>query len=129
MVQETIAGRQVITQPAGHLDDNESLLDAVRRESLEETGLEFEPSALVGVYRWRNPKSGHTWLRFAFTGEIETGRDPSPRDSDIERALWMTEAKIRSEPARLRSPQVLASIDDYNAGKRISLDVLADLED
>ena len=38
MVEEMVDGSVVINQPAGHLEPGESLIEAVRRESLEETG-------------------------------------------------------------------------------------------
>lgn len=37
-------------QPAGWVDPGEDLLAAVKREIKEETGLEFEPTAIVGIY-------------------------------------------------------------------------------
>lgn len=36
--------------PGGTVEAGESVLDALRREVLEETGLEIEPGRLVGVY-------------------------------------------------------------------------------
>ncbi len=127
MVEEMIAGRKVITQPAGHLDEGENLVDAVRREVLEETGLTFSPSYLVGIYQGKTADNDHTWLRFTFTGEILSNVEPSPRDADILRAFWMSEVDIRSDESRIRSPQVLAGLDDYNAGQRFSLDLLREL--
>ena len=37
MIEESIDGQKVLNQPAGHLERNESLLNAVKREVLEET--------------------------------------------------------------------------------------------
>ena len=37
MVEELSQGKTVINQPAGHLEPNESLIEAVIREVLEET--------------------------------------------------------------------------------------------
>ena len=47
------------------------LKNAVVREALEETGYRFRPTALVGIYNWRNEDKDVTYLRFAFAGEIE----------------------------------------------------------
>jgi hypothetical protein len=68
--EHTSAGLR-INQPAGHLEAGETLVDAVIRETLEETGCRFEPSALVGVYlaHYDRPASaGATYLRFTFCG-------------------------------------------------------------
>ena len=48
LVEETKDGRRVLNQPAGHLEDGESLLEAVVRETLEETGWTFRPRAWSG---------------------------------------------------------------------------------
>jgi ADP-ribose pyrophosphatase YjhB (NUDIX family) len=113
-------------QPAGHLEDGESLVDAVRREVFEETAHHFEPEGLLGVYRWRHPQ-GHTYLRFAFTGRV-TGYDPtSPLDAGILRAVWMTPEEIRATASRHRSPLLARCVQDYLAGKSYPLDMLSDL--
>jgi len=128
MVEETIGGQAVINQPAGHLEEHESLLDAVKREVLEETAWEFEPRHLLGVYRWPQPEKDRIWLRFNFTGEAvrDTGRALDP---DIDRALWLTESEIISlhDAGKLRSPQVWRAMLDFRAGKQYPLDLLVDL--
>ena len=50
IVQERAARRVVLNQPAGHLEDGESLQQAVIREALEETGYPFVPEAITGLY-------------------------------------------------------------------------------
>jgi ADP-ribose pyrophosphatase YjhB (NUDIX family) len=129
VVEEVVCGRTVWNQPAGHLEDGESLVEAVIRETLEETGWTFEPEGLVGIYRWRQSESGITYLRFAFFGR-EIAHDPERRlDSDVRRCLWVTRAELAAASDRLRSPMVLRSVDDYLNGPRFPLDVLVDLVD
>ena len=53
MVEETTEDGVRYNQPAGHLEAHESLLDAVVRETMEETAHHFAPEALLGIYRWR----------------------------------------------------------------------------
>jgi len=128
LVQEMDAGNRVLNQPAGHLEDGESLLAAVRREVLEETAWQFEPRSVVGIYRWRHPRTGITFVRFSFAGLLlahDTGRSLDP---DIERVVWLRDAEVRMQESSLRSPLVLRSIDDYLAGRSWPLDILADLE-
>jgi ADP-ribose pyrophosphatase YjhB (NUDIX family) len=126
LVEEEADGKLVLNQPAGHLDEGESLLDAVVRETLEETACHFEPEALLGIYRWVHPEKNITYVRFAFIGRItreETGRK---LDDGIIRALWLTPREIRAQGARHRSPLLELTLNDYLAGKRYSLDLLND---
>lgn len=111
-------------QPAGHLEEGESLLDAVIRETLEESAWHFTPTALVGVYQYRQAASGITYLRFAFSGEL-SGHDAGRKlDTGIVRALWMPVADIRAKRIKHRSPLLMRCVDDYLAGKRHPLDIL-----
>lgn len=127
-VEERVGGELVINQPAGHLDPGENLIEAVVRETLEETAWHFEPEALVGIYLWRQPQNGSTFLRFSFAGRV-SGHDTSlDLDDGIERALWLTRDQIISQQPRLRSPMVLRGVDDFLAGQRIPLAVLESLD-
>jgi 8-oxo-dGTP pyrophosphatase MutT (NUDIX family) len=128
LVQECAAGKRVLNQPVGHLEDGESLLAAVRREVLEETAWQFEPRTIVGIYRWRHPETGVTFVRFTFAGTLlghDSGRSLDP---DIEEVVWLSEAELRQQQDSVRSPLVLSCVDDYLAGKSWPLEILADLE-
>src|SRR5262245_24171590 len=125
MVEERISGGLVINQPAGHLEDAESLVAAVIRETREETAWRLQPQALVGTYLWRNPDNGRSFLRFAFCGAVDDHRPRQPLDKGIVRAAWFSHEELRAQPARLRSPLVLRCIDDFLAGKRQTLDSVA----
>lgn len=124
IVEERASGRIVFNQPAGHLEDGESLAEAVIRETLEETAWVVEPEAVTGVYLWRNPANGKAFLRVAFAVRC-LQRDPDRAlDDGILQALWMSPAQLRSARAKLRSPLVMSCIDDYLAGRRYPLDML-----
>ncbi|HYA37271.1 MAG TPA: NUDIX hydrolase [Candidatus Methylomirabilis sp.] len=129
LVEEQADGRLVLNQPAGHLDEGESLMDAVVRETLEETAWHLVPESLLGIYRWPHPSKGITYLRFAFIGRVTRHESERALDRDIVRALWLTPEEIRSERARHRSPQVERCINDYLAGRRYPLELLRDLGD
>lgn len=121
LVEERVGGRLVFNQPAGHVEPGEDILDAVVRETLEETTGHFRPQALLGSYLWQHPGTGALSLRFAFIGEVtrfDTGRALDP---DIERTVWLTRAELLERVDCLRSPLVLGCIDDYLAGQRAPL--------
>jgi ADP-ribose pyrophosphatase YjhB (NUDIX family) len=124
LVEEMTDAGILFNQPAGHLEEHESLLDAVRREMFEETAHHFEPEALLGVYHWRHPTKDRTYLRFAFTGVI-TGFDPTAAlDEGILRAVWMTPEEISAARMRHRSPFVDQCVADYLSGRRFPLDLI-----
>lgn len=124
LVEEETSRGRLFNQPAGHLDPGESLIDAVARETLEETAYTFEPAALLGIYQYHSAEDGVTYLRFAFTGTL-TGHDSSRiLDTGVIRAAWLAPGEIRREQARHRSPLVMRCIDDYLAGRRYPLAAL-----
>jgi len=127
IVEEEADGRVVYNQPAGHLDEGESLTAAVVREVLEETAWHFRPEALLGVYRWTNPETKITYLRVCFRGECDAHEPRRALDKGILRACWMTRAEIENLKSQLRSPLVLRCVDDYLAGKRYPLALLTDM--
>jgi 8-oxo-dGTP pyrophosphatase MutT (NUDIX family) len=128
VVEERIRGRLVINQPAGHVEDRESLLAAVIRETREETAWLFEPQSLLGVYHWRNPDNGVTTLRFAFRGQVTDHRPQQALDHPVVRTLWLTPAELQARANSLRSPLVLRCVDDWLAGKSLPLNTVADLD-
>ncbi|HOY85991.1 MAG TPA: NUDIX hydrolase [Methylotenera sp.] len=127
LVEETTDRGNRFNQPAGHLEDNETLLEAVVRETLEETAYDFTPEALLGVYHWKHAHNDTTYLRFAFIGKVGTHYHAQPLDDGIIRAVWMTVDEIRNQAHLMRSPQVLTCIEDYLAGKQFPLSVLTHL--
>jgi len=127
MVEETIEGQRVINQPAGHLDPDENLVDAVIRETQEETAWRFSPEAVTGIYLWKHPKNGESYLRVAFCGSCDNHDESQALDAGIDAALWMTREQLIQQSDRLRSPMVIDCIDDYLTGKRYPLDCLIDV--
>ena len=128
MVEEEADGRLVYNQPAGHLEPGESLLDAVARETLEETGVTFAPTHLVGIYRWTVPEDAdRTYLRFCFAGSAVAVTSNPVLDAAVRRVLWLSRPDLEELGPHLRSPMVLRCIDDYLTGKHHSLDLLHDV--
>ena len=129
MVEEETEDGVQYNQPAGHLEATESLVDAVIRETLEETAHRFVPDAVLGIYRWRAPNRDRVYLRVAFTGQV-TDFDPTlTLDTGILRALWMTPAEIDAVRARHRSPLIALCLADHRAGRRYPLDLLTHYAD
>ena len=147
LVEELTPDGVRYNQPAGHLDHGESLLQAAVREALEETGCRVWPTALVGIYQWSPSGKGElTYLRFAYAAELVDGapqpaglvirsrrhagedqahETPADLDEGILRALWLSYDEVLACRDRHRSPLVLQCLDDYRAGRRYPLELIA----
>ena len=125
LVEENINDELVFNQPAGHLEHGETIIEAVKREVLEETAWEFEPEYLVGVYLYPNPNNADiTYLRFCFYGHCSNEHKGQALDDGIVRAAWLSREEIENERERMRSPLVEQCIDDYLKGNRYPLDII-----
>jgi len=122
-VEEDQDGRRVLNQPAGHLDPGESVIAACAREVMEETAHDFEPTGLVGIYRYYFAAKDVTFLRFCFSGTLEGVEKGRALDKEIVALEWLDPAELRRRAPEHRSPLVQKCADDFLAGKRYPLDV------
>ena len=128
IVEEHACGQVVFNQPAGHLEPDESLIDAAVRETLEETGHRFRPQHLLGVYLWHSEPAQKSFLRVTFVGSAGPPSGVPRLDEGIVAAHWMSRNQLLALHDRLRSPMVLRCIDDYRAGIRYPLDALTHVD-
>ena len=127
LVEELTERGNRYNQPAGHLEDGESLIQAVIRETMEESAYEFTPEALLGIYHWKHQHNDTTYLRFAFIGSVGMHYPLQELDDGIVQAVWMDIDEMRDKANLMRSPQVLTCAEDYLAGKRFSLTAITHL--
>ena len=126
-VEERANGHLVINQPAGHLEPDESLLEAAIRETREETGWNVRITHVVGAYQWKATETGRHYLRFAFAAEPLDEIPGATLDEGIVRTLWLTPQELQAEQARHRSPLVWRTVADYLGGNRHPLSLVAQL--
>lgn len=116
VVEETINDKALWNQPAGHLEANETLVQAAARELWEETGIDAIPQHFIRMHQWIAPDNT-PFLRFLFAIELNETCATWPNDGDIDRCLWVTADEILNA-SNLRSPLVAESIRCYQSGQR-----------
>ena len=124
MVEELAQGRAVFNQPAGHLEADESLMQAALRETLEETGWDVELTAVTGIYLYTAPSNGITYQRICFAAKPVRHHPDLALDHGIIGPQWLTRDELIAQSKRLRSELVIQCIDDYLAGERFALSLL-----
>lgn len=128
LVEEETPEGLMLNNPAGHLEQGESPLDAVVREALEETARVFAPESFQGVYLARFVRPARqedvTYVRLAFSGQVGEPIVGRALDQGIVRTLWMTPEELAACAERHRSPLVLQCVQDHASGRRLPLDAV-----
>ncbi|EKT56372.1 NUDIX domain-containing protein [Providencia sneebia] len=122
VVEEWINGKPTWNQPAGHLEADETLLEAAERELLEETGIQGRPQKLIKIHQWVAPDKT-PFIRFLFSLELTEPCVTQPQDSDISCCHWVS-AETIFESKTLRSPLVAESMHCFLSGMSYPLDIL-----
>lgn len=120
MVEEHKLGQLVLNQPAGHVENDESLIEAAKREALEETGHDVHLDSFLGFYRYQAP-NGVNYCRATFIAH-SAKKITEQLDSDITACHWLSIDQIKQRPHR--SHLVLDNIKDYLDGKRFDLSIV-----
>ncbi|WP_426205394.1 NUDIX hydrolase [Pseudomonas sp. TWP3-1] len=124
MVEEHKAGRNVLNQPAGHLDPDETLIEAAIRETLEETGWDVEPTGVIGIYLYTAPSNSVTYQRVCFAAKALKHHADYQLDDGIVGAKWLTREELMAQRDNWRSELIIRCIDDYLAGNHFSLELI-----
>ncbi|WP_333498523.1 NUDIX hydrolase [Kluyvera sp. CHPC 1.2972] len=124
VVEETINGKALWNQPAGHLEADETLVQAAERELWEETGIRAKPQYFLRMHQWLAPDNT-PFLRFLFVIELDSLCATEPHDSDIDRCLWLSADEIL-QAKNLRSALVAESIRSYQQDARYPLSLIGE---
>lgn len=120
---DELAGGLVLNQPAGHLDPGEGLLEAALRETREETGWEVRLTGVIGVSLATAP-NGITYYRTTFHAEPVRRIEDQVLDPVIHAVHWLSYEEMLANSARMRSPLVLPTVEQYRRGHLYPLDLI-----
>ena len=124
MVEEHSSSGLVFNQPAGHLEENETLQQAAVRETYEESGWTVELTGLLGLSIYHSTHNNTTYHRTTFFAKAISHNKSQKLDRGIERAVWMSYEEILAVSKRMRSPLVIRSIEQYLDGQRYPLEFI-----
>lgn len=115
--------------PAGWLEVGENPIDGAKREVQEETGHEFTPTNVLGIYSFvvkasKVQKETHHPIKIIFLGKISDEKIRELED-DVSETKWFTPEEIQNmDAATLRDVDIKTMVKDYFAGKKYSLELL-----
>ncbi|MEY8263376.1 MAG: NUDIX hydrolase [Bermanella sp.] len=111
-VEELDAGQLVYNQPAGHLEENESLIAAAVRETQEESAYLCEITGYLGLYTYTAASNGVTYHRHCFVGKALSYDAQATLDEGIRGIRWLTPQELIASN-KARSPLVIRCAEDY----------------
>jgi len=124
MVKESFGADFVYNQPAGHLEVDETLIEAAVRETLEETAWDVAIRHFLGIYQATSPHNNVHYVRHCFIADPLQQREDYEPDPDIFSVHWLTMEEIKQNEYKLRSPMVLKVLEDYLKGIKFPLSLL-----
>lgn len=125
LVREQIAEQLVYNQPAGHVENGETLSEAMLREALEETGHQVELTGLLGLSTYYSASANITYYRVSFAARLTSSEERRPLDPEIIDTCWLTYEEVAKQSS-LRSPMVLSDIERHRSGKVFPMDLLSE---
>lgn len=114
LVEEQKEGvRGLLNFPAGHLEENESLVEACIRETKEETGLDAEVVDFLQAKYFVH--KGNNYISFVFKGQLKNKKEMS--NAELEHKFYDIDF-VRSHPEKLRNEQLICSALDCLKGDK-----------
>jgi len=122
--KETVKGKW--SHPAGWLEVGENPIDAVKREVKEESGFDFEPENILGVYSLLKPEAGviHHAIKLIYIGTI-SDREVAELADDVSETKWFTPDEIEKMDSKtLRDLDIKQMVKDYFSGIKYPLSLI-----
>ncbi len=98
--------------PAGHLEADENILDATRREIKEETDLDIAIDGFIGVFQHKS-SLGNNIVGFWFKASVVNGELKHNND-ELLNAKWVSfDEFLNFDNKQIRFPQLKNIVENY----------------
>lgn len=117
------------SHPAGWIDVGEDPISAVKREVKEETGLDFTPTHVLGIYSLvrkdiESERGIPHAIKILFIGNYKESEHQHDKD-EISEIRWFAPEEIEQMDLKtLRDLDIKKAVKDYLAGKKYPLDII-----
>ncbi|OGZ26782.1 MAG: hypothetical protein A2365_01765 [Candidatus Nealsonbacteria bacterium RIFOXYB1_FULL_40_15] len=119
--------------PAGWIDVGENPIEAVKREVKEETGYDFTPTGIIGIYSFYKKHLKEDYnitphaIKIVFAGTIvEEGR--TELAEDVSENKWFSPKEIyKMDKNTLRDIDIKQILKDYLSGKNYPLELITQI--
>ena len=109
--------------PAGHLEGVETPITCALREAKEESGYDVELTGIQAVYH--RPSADEYIIDYCFLARPKN-LNVSPLADDVLETQWLSREEVKAlSPESLRSKRTAKRLEDWLAGKRYPLTVIA----
>ena len=107
-------GSRVLALPKGHVDGEETPLQAAEREVREETGIVARPVTELGETRYWYRRDGRTVAKsVAFFLFEHVGGDPADHDDEVEEVRWISMDEAQRELTYVAEREMVATAMAY----------------
>ncbi len=129
LVKEAGVDKGLWNQPGGWLDKGEDIIKAVKREVKEETGLNFKPEKVLGIYslvrkNHRKMKMDIHPIKIIFSGKIIGDIKMNFDPEEILEAKWFTLKELKTMKNQLRDKDIIQEARDCLDGKGYPLEII-----
>lgn len=111
--------KDLLNLPAGHLERNETLIEAAKREVMEETGLKINIDMLIDTQYFS--KTEKDYVSFVFQGSVVKGYKST---NELDYAFYDIDFIKKNKQILRNDKLILSAIEKTNKGSKTAIAII-----